>query len=1204
MEDCKRNPWLGLESYREGEILYGRDDDIRDLTQSILNDIDTLLYGKSGIGKSSLLNAGVLPVVRRHGYLPVMIRLQHKVEVSYLDQIKSAVATAVEGRVTEVVAAVNPGSETLYEYLHRHTFHDADGNRVKLLVIFDQFEEIFTLQGNEKVKKAFFSQMADVLNDVMPDYMQQHGVTKADAGADVVEVSDAGSFDDIFGAINPDEVNVLPDYVADNDIRFVFTIREDFLSEFEYYTASTPSLKQNRYGLRPINEEQAAQIIERPCPGLIARDVTHLIIQKVSGRSDFELDGVPEIEVDSAVLSLYLNRLFEAKTGPVISRELVEQKGGEIINDFYLDAISGISQTSVEFIEDKLLNGQGRRDNITVYDARQSGGLTDEELDILCNRKKILRQFNYAGDLRLEFVHDILCPVVKAHRDERRQLREHQAELERQEAERAVLLAEEKRKRDELRRKAEAERVALEEKARRQKIANRRRLIVAVLALLAAVAGFGFYYWYTAWEREEFYAGFERVDGWPRGVGAPLSADARKTMPLYYRLSHKGHLDHHTDVEVRSSNGALPLQRRVALPGFPIEGTDSSALSPMLAEVSRIHFVGNENDKIDKEVYIGSADSTLFVINYFHSPNGTDAWAHFTTASGRALEVAPNGIDRMKVIWNRSSADSISADAGRVALQLYSDSREAIKPISGNVCGFAYRYNTDGSTTTYLLNEYGRADRTGSYNMEVRRVAGDTVSLRYGKVADVDAPEVMPGIGPEGYSRIEAVGDRAELYMPGSDAPVAERTIARDKRGNVLESTVRGHIPAGHPATIKYTYNPDFGYVTASERLDAAGNPFAAPGDSIYKVESTYDAEGRLTERKQYGPDRKPVHLVRIERKPGVVSETVEDYPGNYCLTKIDSTSTDGAVHSVTFYGKNGAPAMAEYDTGTSRIVCHRAVSEKIGDNRSRISFYALPQSGHAVPLPTVTDEYGQLTAYAVRETERDAFGNVLNYRIYDTAGRILRSMMYFYQNGQLIGRAVMGVDGTPVRCSDWEEEQFGFYKLYFSRNIDGDFAGIKPENEWGELGTLYDGGSKCYVKVITTDLTGREAIVGDERIAITKPYQQQAIAMDDDITDSWQPYVHILDKSSPLYVAGLRDGDRITAVGSWRAGMNQETFVREWQRTLSAPLEVKALRPLPAGFEPVSATVKRGTEDKEHIHYVRMSKDERKIYNEYIRKH
>ena len=73
-EQNKKNPWLGLESYKEGEILYGRDDDIRDLTQCVLSDIDTLLYGRSGIGKSSILNAGIIPAARRNGYLPVLVR--------------------------------------------------------------------------------------------------------------------------------------------------------------------------------------------------------------------------------------------------------------------------------------------------------------------------------------------------------------------------------------------------------------------------------------------------------------------------------------------------------------------------------------------------------------------------------------------------------------------------------------------------------------------------------------------------------------------------------------------------------------------------------------------------------------------------------------------------------------------------------------------------------------------------------------------------------------------------------------------------------------------------------------------------------------------------------------------------------------------------------------------------------------------------
>jgi hypothetical protein len=54
------------------------------------------------------------------------------------------------------------------------------------------------------------------------------------------------------------------------------------------------------------------------------------------------LDGYAEIEVDSALLSLYLNRLYEAKEGDTITAELIEHKGSEIIADFYDEAVSAI----------------------------------------------------------------------------------------------------------------------------------------------------------------------------------------------------------------------------------------------------------------------------------------------------------------------------------------------------------------------------------------------------------------------------------------------------------------------------------------------------------------------------------------------------------------------------------------------------------------------------------------------------------------------------------------------------------------------------------------------------------------------------------------------------------------------------------------------------------------------------------------------
>jgi len=406
MPFTKENPWRGLSSYKEGDVLYGRDDDIRDLVQCVLRDKYTLLYGKSGIGKSSLLNAAIKPALRRNGYTPIVIRLSHK-ESDYLKQIHTAIVNTLGAEGVREQFAQTEEKETLYGYLHRQTFWNKDNTRAKLFLLFDQFEEIFTLQTDEKQKKDFFHQLADQCNDIVPEEHFDHEMPAAtDMELDSTEFE------------LPDIESV--DSVEDNEIRMIFTIREDFLSEFDYYASSIPVLRNNRYYLRPINEEQAAQIIMRPCPGLVDKENAWLIISKVTKRTDFTIDGKPELSVDAAVLSLYLNKLFDArKENSPITADLIETRGGEIIYNFYKDAISTISPQTVDYLEDNLLTGQGRRDNITEFDAKHDGHVTDKELHILIEEKKILRRFNYAGELRIELIHDTLCPVVLQHIEER-----------------------------------------------------------------------------------------------------------------------------------------------------------------------------------------------------------------------------------------------------------------------------------------------------------------------------------------------------------------------------------------------------------------------------------------------------------------------------------------------------------------------------------------------------------------------------------------------------------------------------------------------------------------------------------------------------------------------------------------------------------------------------------------------------------------
>lgn len=236
-----------------------------------------------------------------------------------------------------------------------------------------------------------------------------------------------------------------------------------------------PVMRDNRFGLLPINEEQAAQIILRPVPELISEAVAKLIIEKVTGRTDFELDGKPEIEVDAAVLSLFLSRLYikKSETDPQITAELVNTYSGHIIRDFYLESITSneethelLSEDTILYLENQLLTREGRRNNVSRSDLIAQG-VTSEELNILIDKRKLLRQFNHGNDMRIEYIHDILCPVVK----ERKEQRELMQDLERKRQE-------EKQKLQRLQEQQERERTLRNIEYNRKKRAAERNVLI------------------------------------------------------------------------------------------------------------------------------------------------------------------------------------------------------------------------------------------------------------------------------------------------------------------------------------------------------------------------------------------------------------------------------------------------------------------------------------------------------------------------------------------------------------------------------------------------------------------------------------------------------------------------------------------------------------------------------------------------------
>lgn len=717
----RKNPWLGLQSYTEYDRIYGRDADIRALTQAVLNNKELLFYGKSGIGKSSILMAGLVGMCRQHGYVPISMRLEHS-GIKYIDQIKQA----LEAESIRVVRkeAVCGNDETLWEFFHCNEFRktnrdittneEAIGERVNLLFIFDQFEEIFTLSRNKVQIRDFFAELADYLNDIEPEKISKN---KANVEVNTDVQSGDDMFGDIFSSVASEESK---DYVFDNNIHMIFTIREDFLSEFEYYAKATPSLKQHRYQLRPLNEEQAAEIITKPRPGMVSKEVAKLIIEKVAGRTDFILDGIPEIEVDSAVLSLYLEQLYEAKEEETITKELVEEKGGRIIEEFYDKVASQVSKSAIIYLENELINDDGRRENRSISTIEHHiGGETLETLISL----QLLRQFRRGDDLMIEFIHDILCPIIQKHKEGR----------------------------------------LIEQRInKRRKVTRWITRVVASLLLLIA----GFICWgYFIYEKEYSlcYENFVRVNGFPVGIGEPMDDDAIGDRMVVYRLVRRG-------LSKSNKNIRLEVIRKEPLAAsgveMPLVGeaemeTDENAkhFARKLQNVEKIYFVGR--DKIQREFAKDDRGNVLYSINYYNE--GKWNWACFVNENGSPMHIRKNA-DRMKILYDANgyerkilfydmtlvpqtnyvgfygielTYDSLGrrdtvwtldpfGDKKSAQIWCYSDDKIAIK--SDNRILYELQYNDDGTLSKRIKKGTYKDDTVTKYTYENGRLVSVTTS--------------------------------------------------------------------------------------------------------------------------------------------------------------------------------------------------------------------------------------------------------------------------------------------------------------------------------------------------------------------------------------------------------------------------------------------------------------------------------------------
>jgi hypothetical protein len=295
--------FIGLQSYSEAQAasFFGRDKEIDTLTQLVRLNTLTIVFGKSGTGKTSLLNAGVFPLLRKNYCLPFRIRLEFNEDSPDLvTQIKKVLKEQIDADEFKVNSY--PSTETLWEYFHREPLW----KNVTPILVFDQFEEIFTLAkvnprfGKDELDK-FWEELSDLAENSVPQKLKETFLTNKEK---------------------------IPYNYKKQKVKIVFAFREEYLPEFETITAKIPSIKTSRFRLLTMNGNQALEVITKTWKKIIQPTEAKKIISYLTNETnkDYWVEQLGEAAVEA--LEGIVNTTREAGTSAQRIGETAGQQEG------------------------------------------------------------------------------------------------------------------------------------------------------------------------------------------------------------------------------------------------------------------------------------------------------------------------------------------------------------------------------------------------------------------------------------------------------------------------------------------------------------------------------------------------------------------------------------------------------------------------------------------------------------------------------------------------------------------------------------------------------------------------------------------------------------------------------------------------------------------------------------------------------------
>lgn len=381
-------PYVGPRAFEpEDQVnFFGRDREASDLLSLIVCEPAVLLYSPSGAGKTSLLQARIIPLLKKK-----------EAEVFGTARVKGTAPSDVRNVfVFNTLMSLQDGpvpaadrlTLRLPDYLETQEYPEiSDANPPRRVLIFDQFEEIFTSYPDRwQDREAFFDEIGEALDE-------------------------------------------------DSCLRVVFAMREEYIASLDPYARRLPDRMRTRFRLEPLRRAQALRAVVGP---LEAAPVKRSFAPKVAETLVDNLLHVPTKTpgamavassefVDPMQLQVVCQRLWRSlpDSAQVIDEHYLQAFGDvdAALREYYEECVDEVARetgtsalTIRSWFEEALIMAEGSR-NLAPRGATHTSGLRNDVVDRL-EALHLVRTEMRGGARWHELAHDRLIYPIRASNQE------------------------------------------------------------------------------------------------------------------------------------------------------------------------------------------------------------------------------------------------------------------------------------------------------------------------------------------------------------------------------------------------------------------------------------------------------------------------------------------------------------------------------------------------------------------------------------------------------------------------------------------------------------------------------------------------------------------------------------------------------------------------------------------------------------------